>query len=333
MKNNIISIPKEDKIREFLFKPTKNSIRLTDLSESIIKKEINYSTKGTDLNLQQFKIISQKKIKINDQIYENNNDIFIDYTTSQIYTEYPYELNPPKIIVLIICHYSEMNMMMLEQLRNLFKKHNIKYFIVASRFSDTNSKEIELDDDILFVNQKETYFNILNKTLKAMEYINSVLNLEYDFMIRTNVSTVINIPQLLKELSKLPRRNICIGGNKMQINWTCKEYGINDNRYRGRWFIQGTSIIFSKDVCIDIIKNQHKIEKTIVDDISLFMYLGNFNKVAYESVNKYVISFYECSESLDQLHLIPKNYVFYRNKSETMRDDDITRIRFLSNIL
>ena len=162
-----------------------------------------------------------------------------------------------------------------------------------------------------------------------MEYIDNVLKLDYDFMIRTNVSTVINVPQLLKELAPLPRKNISIGGNKMHLNWICPSYGITDNRYKGRCFIQGTGIIFSKDVCQDIIKNQHKIEKTIVDDISLFMYLGNFNPIAYESVHNHAVSFYQCSESLDQLHLIPKNYAFYRNKSETMRDEDITRMRYL----
>jgi len=292
MENNIIMIPSDTITREFLFGPTSNN-----------------------------------SISVNGKQY--NHDIFIDFTSSEVYAEYPHKLNQPNIVVLIICHYSDMNMMMLEQLRNTYKKRNVQYYIVASRFSETNPKSIELDDDILFVNQKETYFNILNKTLKAMEYIDNVLKLEYDFMIRTNVSTVINVPQLLKELAPLPKQNISIGGNKMQINWICPAYGINDNRYSGRWFVQGTSIIFSKDVCQDIVKNQHKIEKKIVDDISLFMYLANFNPIAYESVNKYEVSFYECSESLDQLYLIPKNYAFYRNKSETMRDEDITRMRFL----
>jgi hypothetical protein len=301
MNNNIITIPKDEKIREEI------------LGQNV----------------------SQNTIKINNQEYEINQDLFIDTITSQVYTEYPHHLYPPKIVVLIICHYSDMNMMMLDQLRNrIYKKHNLKYYIVASRFSETGTKgteQIELDDDIIFVNQKETYFNILNKTLKAMEYINNVLNLDYDFMIRTNVSTVINIPQLLKELSQVPKQNICIGGNKMQINWTCSAYGINDNRYKGRWFVQGTSIIFSKDVCADIIKNQHKIEKTIVDDISLFMYLANFNPLAYESINKHTVSFYECCENIDELHKIPKNLAFYRNKTENMRDDDIIRMRFLCN--
>ena len=297
MENNIITIPSDPITREYLFGPS-----------------------------------SDTSIKVNNKQY--NHDIFIDFATSEVYAEYPHHLNQPKIVVLIICHYSEMNMMMLEQLRNkVYKKHNLQYYIVASKFSETNTKSIELDNDIIFVNQKETYFNILNKTLKAMEYIDNVLKLDYDFMIRTNVSTVINIPQLLKELSPLPKQNICIGGNKMQIKWTCSAYGINDNRYNGRWFVQGTSIIFSKDVCADIVKNQHKIEKKIVDDISLFMYLGNFNPIAYESVNKHAVSFYECSEGLDQLYLIPKNYAFYRNKSETMRDEDIMRMRFLCNNL
>jgi hypothetical protein len=240
MENNIIMIPSDAITREFLFGPTSNN-----------------------------------SISVNGKQYNHN--IFIDFKTSEVYAKYPNNLNQPKIVVLIICHYSEMNMMMLEQLRNnIYKKHNVQYYIVASRFSETEPKQIELDNDIIFVNQKETYFNILNKTLKAMEYIDNVLKLDYDFMIRTNVSTVINIPQLLNELTPLPKQNICIGGNKMQINWVCPAYGINDNRYNGRWFVQGTSIIFSKDVCQDIVKNQHKIEKKIADDISFFMFFVDY---------------------------------------------------------
>jgi hypothetical protein len=297
MKNKIITIPKDNKTRELLFGNSKDGV-----------------------------------ITINNKQYDS--DIFIDINRSKVYEEYPYHLDLPKIVVLIICHYSEMNMMMLEQLRNqIYRKNNVQYYIVASRFSETNPNEIELEDNIIFVNQKESYFNILNKTLKAMEYINNVLKIDYDFMIRTNVSTVINVPQLLKELAPLPRKNISIGGNKMQINWICAAYGVNDNRYKGRWFIQGTSIVLSKDVSEDIVKNQHKIEKTIVDDISLFMYLGNFNPIAYESVNKYMVSFYECSENLDELYKIPQNIAFYRNKTENMRDEDITRMKYLCNML
>jgi hypothetical protein len=297
MKKNIITIPKDNKTRELLFGNSKDGV-----------------------------------ITINGKPYDS--DVFIDINRSKVYEEYPYHLDLPKIVVLIICHYSEMNMMMLEQLRNqIYRKNNVQYYIVASRFSETNPNEIELEDNIIFVNQKESYFNILNKTLKAMEYINNVLKIDYDFMIRTNVSTVINVPQLLKELAPLPRKNISIGGNKMQINWICAAYGVNDNRYKGRWFIQGTSIVLSKDVSEDIVKNQHKIEKTIVDDISLFMYLGIFNPTAYESVNKYTVSFYECCENLDELYKIPKNIAFYRNKTENMRDEDITRMKYLCNML
>jgi hypothetical protein len=298
MKNNIITIPKNPELRELLLDKC-----------------------------------SQTTIKINEKEYPIETNIHIDIDTSKVYTnDFPHHLEKtkPKVVILIICHYSEMNMMMLDILRRQIRRnHDIHYYIVASRFSQTNPKEIELDNDIIFVNQKEAYFNILNKTLKAMEYINNVLKIEYDFLIRTNVSTVINIPKLLNELAGIPREKICIGGNKMQINWICPGYGINDNRYKGRWFIQGTSIVFSKDVCEDIIKNQHKIEKTIVDDISLFMYLSNFNKNAYKSINNYSISFYECSQDISELHTIPKGFAFYRNKTENMRDDDITRMRYL----
>jgi hypothetical protein len=302
MKNNIITIPKCPYLRETLF--------------------------GEG---------SQSTIKINEKEYPNNCDIHIDMDTSNVYLDnYPFHLDKtkPKIIIFIICHYSEMNIIILDELRQkIYRNPDIRYFIVASRFSKTDKNDVELEDDIIFVNQWETYFNILNKTLKAMEYVNNVLKLEYDFLIRTNISTVINIPQLINELTILPKENISIGGNKMQINWTCPGYGIRDNRYRGRWFVQGTSIIFSKDVCEDIVKNQHKIEKSVVDDISLFMYLSTFNEVAYHSVNQYSVSFYECSENIEELHMIPKNIAFYRNKTENMRDEDITRIKYLCNQL
>jgi hypothetical protein len=302
MKNKIITIPKNPELRELLLDKC-----------------------------------SQTTIKINEKEYPIDTNIHIDIDTSKVYTnDFPHHLEKtkPKVVILIICHYSEMNMMMLDILRRQIRRnHDIHYYIVASRFSQTNPKDVELDNDIIFVNQKEAYFNILNKTLKAMEYVNEVLKIDYDFLIRTNVSTMIHVKQLMKELAKIPKTNISIGGNKMQMNWICPGYGLNDHRYIGRWFVQGTSIIFSKDVCNDIIKNQHKIEKTIVDDISLFMYLANFNSIAYESLQKYSISFYECSENLDELHKIPPNIAFYRNKTEDFRDDDIIRMKYLCNML
>jgi len=279
-----------------------------------------------------------EEIIINREHYSTDSTLFIDVESNQVYSSYPLHIKrlQPKIIILIICHYSQENMMMLDLIRRSIykncKNNNVQYFIVASRFSETNPK-IMLEDDILFINQREIYFNILNKTIKAIEYIDQVLQIQYDFLIRTNISTVINIPRLLSELAIIPKNNICIGGNKMQITWTCDSYGITDNRYKERWFIQGTSMVFSKDVCSDIIKNQHKIEKTVVDDISIFMFLSNFNKKAYESIHKYNISFYECSQSLEDLHKIPRDFAFYRNKTDNMREEDITRIRFLCNML
>ena len=94
MENNIIFIPSDAKTREYLFGPTSNSC-----------------------------------ISVNGHKY--NDDIFIDFRTSEVYAKYPVHLNQPKIVVLIICHYSEMNIMMLEQLRNnIYRKHKIKYYIV-----------------------------------------------------------------------------------------------------------------------------------------------------------------------------------------------------------
>jgi hypothetical protein len=152
MKNNIITIPKNPELRELLLDKC-----------------------------------SQTTIKINEKEYPIDTNIHIDIDTSKVYTnDFPHHLEKtkPKVVILIICHYSEMNMMMLDILRRQIRRNQgIHYYIVASRFSQTNPKEIELDNDIIFVNQKEAYFNILNKTLNTSNFIRQIdsltTNLQY----------------------------------------------------------------------------------------------------------------------------------------------------------
>ena len=107
-----------------------------------MKNNIITISKSPEIREQLFGKCSQSTIKINGKDYEITSDIHIDIDTSNIYIdEYPNYLEKikPKVVILIICYYSEINLMMLDILkRHVYKKRNTQYYIVASRFSQTN---------------------------------------------------------------------------------------------------------------------------------------------------------------------------------------------------
>lgn len=102
-----------------------------------------------------------------------------------------------KILLLILFSYSEIYNQMLEIQRNyIHTNDNIDaYFIV---FNEEQSEEIQIIEDIISIKGKETYTNILYKTLKSLEYIFSNFLTKYDFVVRSNISTIINLNNLYK---------------------------------------------------------------------------------------------------------------------------------------
>jgi len=101
----------------------------------------------------------------------------------------------------------------------------IKLFFLESREQETDVVET---DDHLYINGVESIIpGIHQKTAKAMEYINQTYS--YDYLVRTNLSTMWNIDHLLRLLSDAPLERFATGF-----------------AYQG--FITGTGVILSKDV-------------------------------------------------------------------------------------
>jgi len=137
------------------------------------------------------------------------------------------------------------------------------------QYSNNIEKDYELIDNILFIKgEKESYVpGVLDKTIKAFEYVNTndILN-KYDYLIRSNISTIINFDLLVNELIKTPI-NFYGGGSAMNLQWNGG--GIIDNTWYGTIFATGTSIILHPDAVKFIIDNKKLLRYDIVDDVSL----------------------------------------------------------------
>ena len=109
---------------------------------------------------------------------------------------------------------------------NLFND-NIKHFYIEFK-NDLKVDIIENEDHIYMKGVESIKPGILIKTKYALDYINSKYN--YDYVIRTNLSSFWDLNNLLKFKNYLPRQKLCCG--HLPFNT----------------FISGTGIIMSNDV-------------------------------------------------------------------------------------
>lgn len=137
---------------------------------------------------------------------------------------------------------------------------NIKCYFIE--FSNDETKTYPfIENNTCYLKGKESYSNILLKTLNSIEYFINSDN-HYDFVLRTNLSTVVNFNRLEQYLQPLEPVNIYSGQDGPY-------YNIVDWHFMFK-FIGGYGIIMSNDVCKLLIKNRNIAESfKNMDDIDI----------------------------------------------------------------
>ena len=195
-----------------------------------------------------------------------------------------------KLLLLLIYNSTQHYDKLLELQRKYIHTHkDIDSYFISLR--EDNKENVEIENDIVYVKGSESYMNITYKTIASMDYLINKLNKKYDFVIRSNMSTFLNLKQLYNNILKLPKNNIYTGGLLHNLQWIDKKCGIYDKRYFGLNFASGTCIILSNDIVNGIIKNINKINMNIIDDVTLSIYIREFYKFAYTNQHKYKQSF------------------------------------------
>ena len=202
---------------------------------------------------------------------------------------------------------------------NLMYKTTSKYYDTFSNvktiyylFSNKIETDYLLIDNILYIKGDDTFLpGILEKTIKAFEYF----NLEYtnfDYIIRSNISTIVNFHLLNKEL-KLNQYDYA--GHKLNLQWLDYPCGIIDKTYFNTNYIWGICIVFSKKAFQKILENKSYLKMNIIDDVSIGIL---FKEYIPEYIIKHIPnSVFNNSTDITQNKIIKiiNKTILYRNKT------------------
>lgn len=153
---------------------------------------------------------------------------------------------------------------------------NIDVFYVLS--DNTINEDIKLEGNIVKVKGNEGILNILGKTIKALEFLCKYK--DYDYIVRSNISTFIHYKKLVEYIDTLPTTNVYTSGIISLIKWKHKSYGVLD-KHKNTFSGSGTGIIMSADVLRDLLSNKEKLDYSVVDDVAIGVYMSEYNTKAY----------------------------------------------------
>lgn len=212
---------------------------------------------------------------------------------------------------------------------------NIKtiYYCYSNDIINTDYKLI---DDLLLIKGDETYVpGILEKTIKAFHYFASDIN-DYDYIVRSDISTIIDFDLLNIKLNNYSEKLIYAGGLIEKLNWFDYDGGIVNKKYFGINFAQGTCIIFTPNIVKYIINNKNIIDYSIVDDVSLAILLKNNINIEPFSICDY--NEYYCIPDIKNNYTLLSsminsyNIIVYRNKNND-RNIDVSQMDMIVNML
>ena len=175
------------------------------------------------------------------------------------------------------------------------------------------SNEIETDyllkDDFLYIKGNETFIpGILEKTIKTFEYFQNEYT-NFDYIIRSNISTIVNFNLLNSELILNP---FDYGGSVLHYRPDCT-------------FPSGTGIIFSKKAFAKLLEKKEFFKMNLIDDVSVgFLFKEHIPEmIPTTSTNQNFIMFLEDYTTEGELinNIENKEIVFYRNRISSRKKD------------
>lgn len=196
-------------------------------------------------------------------------------------------------------------------LRRYLSTKNIKYYFYCYR-DDIDSDYI-FDDDMLYIRGKETFVpGILQKTIKAIEICQKF---EFEYLVRSNISTIINFDLLTDYLES---NYVEYGGGITTLKWLDFNGGITHNKYKNTRFVAGSFIIMSKDISNLLVNNKNNLDYTIIDDFSISLFLTS-KKIDMTDLESYKVDNATYNNKI----------IIYRNKTK----DRYTDISNMKNII
>lgn len=221
-------------------------------------------------------------------------------------------------------------------LANYYQKFEPDIKTIFVKHTENIPSEFLLDGNILHIKGPETIIpGILNKTLKAFEFFTSV---DFDYVIRSNISSIIDFNLLAKILQQYPV-DFYGGAGLGNLQW--EGGGITDNTWYGTIFAFGTCIILTKAAVNFILDNKHLMHYDIIDDVSIGILMREYKhditpKSLHSDYWKTTPVFFS-NDGFHKNQLIEyvhkNNIVVYRNKCSNCRKVDEIQMQVIIDVL
>lgn len=204
-----------------------------------------------------------------------------------------------KVLVLIIASddypvYGE-----LQKIWRSYMHYNPKQIKAYFMKADPNLTTMNLiADDIIWTKTSETLVpGIINKTIQSMEVLLPVIKTEFDYVLRTNLSSFYVFDRLLTFLENMPRENVYCGS----------PFGYTNG-------VSGCGYILSSDMVELLVENKSFFNDQLAPDdilIADFFYSKNIFARYHDRMDLMPMSIWN-----DNKNFIPLNAFHFRVKNE-----------------
>jgi hypothetical protein len=226
-----------------------------------------------------------------------------------------------KLIILILANDTDLYLKMQEIWRTYMNSNkNIKSYFI--KYDENLQDNIILQNETILIKGRESLIpGCLDKTIKSIEYL--LKNTEFDFIFRTNMSSVVDLNNLYDLLNK----DIKCGGVIGYTNNKSFNSGTNDNQA----FVSGAGILINKELCNILVENKMFLNYNIMDDIAMGELLIKKN-INFTPLKRFEVYNYESNLNLITKDIIKDHYHF-RCKSDVNFNQTISNMEKIIEII
>lgn len=188
----------------------------------------------------------------------------------------------------------------------------IKVYFISYR---NQVNEIEIENDILFINGNETMIpGVLNKTISALKYCVEHLDIQFDYFIRSNISTWIDYDKF--PFWELVHRKLhYTSSSVLRVLYPSVFYKVGILNI-GLLYAQGTNIILSHEATLYLLKHSSELDFNTIDDVAIGKIFSNIYPIVNLSTTQY-----EQGNILSIIQYEIDNVFTFRYKSDNRYED------------
>jgi len=216
-----------------------------------------------------------------------------------------------KLVILILANDNNTYLPMQKLWQTYMNTHpHVKSYFI--KYNENLQHDIVLDNDTIFIKGRESYIpGCLDKTIKSIEYV--LKNFEFDFIFRTNMSSVVDLNILYKLLNK-----------DIECSGVIGDCG-------GQKFVSGAGILISKDTCKLLVDMKSSLNYNVLDDVSIGQFLVK-NNINIKPLTRFdVLNYYNNVNLItkDSIH----NFYHFRCKTDGNNNDTVFFMKHIIKLL